>query len=135
MHIRDGTNTTKKNCFILFAFKPFWIIHNAYSWFGLEKKAWAFSIFVFSDLVSIRIIYLLLTVLVVFHEFPPNPKYSLTEITCYKLRGYTKESRLNSLTSLSLLYSVSLKPGSKSDLLFTSSSANSAAGWHACPPK
>lgn len=41
---------------------------------------------------------------------------------------------LESLTSLSLLYSVSLKPGSKSELLFTSSSANSAAGWHACPP-
>lgn len=38
------------------------------------------------------------------------------------------------LTSLSLLYNVNLNPGNKSDLLFTSSSANSAAGRHAWPP-
>lgn len=71
MHIRDGTNTTKKNCFILFAFKPFWIIHNAYSWFGLEKKAWAFSIFVFSNWFSLYQDYLFIA-----HSFGCIPRIS-----------------------------------------------------------
>lgn len=42
--------------------------------------------------------------------------------------------RIKALTSLSLLWSVSLNPGSKSVWLLTSSKANLAAGMHACPP-